>query len=49
MISTLFDVPHESPQVLLIENGDLIYDQSHFGIAFDHIVEALNQGRKTGD
>lgn len=27
-----FGVHHESPQVLLIKNGDCIYDESHNGI-----------------
>jgi len=45
MISSLFDVVHESPQVLVIKNGNLIYAQSHFGIAFDHIIEAINRGK----
>lgn len=35
-----FDVEHESPQVLIIENGQAIYDQSHFGIDYDKIVGA---------
>jgi bacillithiol system protein YtxJ len=27
-----FGVPHESPQIILIKNGEAIYDASHFGI-----------------
>jgi len=34
-----FDVSHESPQVLLIKNGECIYDESHSGITMDDIVE----------
>ena len=35
-----FDVHHESPQILLIRNGECIYDESHMGIRADEIVEA---------
>lgn len=34
-----FDVSHESPQVLLIRNGECVYDESHSGITMDDIVE----------
>lgn len=33
-----FNVEHESPQVLLIQNGECTYDASHFEIRFDEIV-----------
>ncbi len=33
-----FHVYHESPQVLLIKNGECIYDESHNGIFLDDIV-----------
>jgi bacillithiol system protein YtxJ len=33
-----FNVPHESPQVLLIRNGACIYDESHSGITMDDLV-----------
>ena len=38
-ISEVFDVNHESPQVLLIENGECIYHESHYGINMDEIFE----------
>lgn len=34
-----FNVYHESPQVLLIKNGDCVYDESHNGISMDEILE----------
>lgn len=37
-----FDVPHESPQVLLIRNGACIYDESHSGITMDDLVSKSN-------
>ena len=34
-----FDVFHESPQVILIKNGECSYDVSHSGINMDDIIE----------
>ena len=36
-----FDVEHESPQILIIENEKSIYDQSHMGIDYQQIREAV--------
>lgn len=43
-IAEEFDVFHESPQVILIKNGECCYDESHSGINMDDIIEqvALN-------
>jgi bacillithiol system protein YtxJ len=38
-IETDFMVAHESPQVLLIKNGECIYDESHSGISMDEIAD----------
>jgi bacillithiol system protein YtxJ len=38
-IASRFEVHHESPQVLLIVNGECIYDESQMGIRMDDIVE----------
>lgn len=38
-IADLYQVPHESPQVLLIRNGVCIYNESHSGILMDEIAE----------
>lgn len=38
-IAEVFNVYHESPQVLLIKNGECIYDESHIGIRFEDIIE----------
>ncbi|MBS1773677.1 MAG: bacillithiol system redox-active protein YtxJ [Bacteroidetes bacterium] len=38
-IAEMFDVYHESPQVLLIKNGECIYDESHHGIYMQDIIE----------
>jgi len=34
-----FKVYHESPQVLVIRNGECIYDESHGGINMDEIAD----------
>ncbi len=38
-VAEVFDVEHESPQVLLIKNGSCVYDESHMGISIDEIAE----------
>lgn len=38
-IAEQFHVYHESPQVLLIKNGQCIYDESHMGIRMDELLE----------
>ncbi len=42
-IAQLFDVAHESPQVLLIRNGKCIYDESHNGIIFKDIIHQASK------
>lgn len=36
-VAEVFQVHHESPQVLLIKNGDCIYHESHGGIIMEDI------------
>ena len=38
-IASLFDVHHESPQVIVLKNGECIYDDSHYGIMMEDIIE----------
>lgn len=40
-ISELFDVRHESPQILIIKNGECIYNASHSAIAAADIESAI--------
>jgi bacillithiol system protein YtxJ len=40
MLARTFKVHHESPQVLVIRNGECIYDESHLGIRMDDIITA---------
>lgn len=41
LIAEKFAVFHESPQVLIIRNGECIYDESHNGIDPDELREQL--------
>lgn len=38
-IAEEFKVHHESPQVLLVKNGDCVYEESHIGIRMDEIIQ----------
>ncbi|HEY5748286.1 MAG TPA: bacillithiol system redox-active protein YtxJ [Chryseolinea sp.] len=40
-IADQFQVEHESPQVLIIEKGAAVYDESHMGIDYRAIRDAL--------
>jgi bacillithiol system protein YtxJ len=40
-IAELFQVHHESPQVLLIKNGECILDASHSDISAEEIAEVI--------
>ncbi|MBO9732193.1 MAG: bacillithiol system redox-active protein YtxJ [Chitinophaga sp.] len=37
-IAEMYRVEHESPQILVIRNGECIYNESHSGILMDEIV-----------
>jgi len=41
-IAQQFGVHHESPQVLIIKNGECVYDESHMGISMDEIDAQLS-------
>ena len=41
-VASVFKVQHESPQVLVIRDGDCIYDESHMGISMSEIVDHLH-------
>jgi len=40
-ISDVFNVEHESPQILIIDKGNSIYNRSHFEINYETILDAL--------
>lgn len=41
LVAREFGVPHESPQVLVIKNGEVIYDNSHYGISYPEIMNQI--------
>lgn len=45
-VSEAFGVRHESPQVLLIIDGECRYTESHYGINFSDIAAALTTIQK---
>ena len=40
-IATEFKVWHESPQLILIQNGECIYEESHSGIDMTDLIANL--------
>ncbi len=41
-IAEVFAISHESPQILLIKNGDCVYEESHSGIDMADIAEKIS-------
>jgi bacillithiol system protein YtxJ len=42
MTAQLFDVHHESPQLLLIKDGECVLDQSHGAISVEEALSVLS-------
>ncbi len=42
LISSEFSVSHESPQILVIKNGECVYDESHSSITMEEIKEHVS-------
>ncbi len=40
-IAQTFNVYHESPQILLIQQGECVHDASHFDITVDELKEVI--------
>lgn len=40
-IAEKFDIEHESPQVIIIEKNKPVYHQSHFGISYADLKNAI--------
>ena len=40
-VAAEFDVYHESPQILVVKNGECIYDESHSSISMSEIEEQV--------
>jgi bacillithiol system protein YtxJ len=45
-IAERFQVNHESPQLLLIVDGECVYDESHMGINFSELHEQISLHKK---
>lgn len=43
LIAESFNVWHESPQVLVIRDGECIYDESHLGIQMEEISSMVSR------
>lgn len=41
-IADTFQVQHESPQILVLKNGDCILDASHSDISAEEVAEVIN-------
>ena len=41
LIAEQFGVPHQSPQLLVIKNGDCIYNNSHLSISVKDVRQIL--------
>lgn len=46
-VSHLFGIRHESPQVLLIEKGKVIYETSHHSIDYHVLKDVINRTKQT--
>lgn len=40
-IAADFNVPHQSPQVLIVKDGEAVYNTSHMGISYQEIKEIV--------
>lgn len=44
-IAEKLDVRHESPQVLVVKNGTCFWNESHYSIKADEIIDVLNENK----
>ncbi|MFT6865533.1 MAG: bacillithiol system protein YtxJ [Cyclobacteriaceae bacterium] len=42
-IAAKYGVVHQSPQILMIESGKCVYNDSHFGISYDVLLDKMEQ------
>ncbi len=45
-IADSLSVHHESPQLILLKNGEVIYDSSHLDISVEEIKESINYSER---
>lgn len=46
-IADTLEVHHESPQLILLKNSEVIYDSSHLDISVDEIKESINYSEQS--
>ena len=44
-IAQRFGVRHESPQIIVVRNGQVLWDASHFKITSEAVAEAVRNGQ----
>ena len=44
-IAQRLGVRHESPQIIIVRNGQVLWDASHFKITADAVAEAVRDGK----
>ncbi len=42
-IAARFSIEHESPQILVIKEGECVYDESHMGIHMEDILKKVDE------
>jgi bacillithiol system protein YtxJ len=47
-IENRLKINHESPQVLVLRNGQVVWEASHFKITADAVAEAVREAGKNG-
>lgn len=40
-IAQNLDIVHESPQMIVLKNGEVVYHESHYGIDLEEILEKI--------
>ncbi len=48
-IESRLGVTHESPQVIVMRNGQVVWNASHFKITSDAVAKAVNEARNGND
>ncbi|MCF6093054.1 bacillithiol system redox-active protein YtxJ [Microaerobacter geothermalis] len=43
LIAEKMDIMHQSPQLILLKNGEAVWNDSHYGITFEKMEEIVNE------
>ena len=41
-VAEKFSVTHQSPQIIILKDGEAVYDESHMGISYDSIQSVVH-------